>query len=104
MLAIDPDTMLGRSALLERMGRFCAAIRASPMWDDTARMLIPGELENEVMQRRAAEGLPLPRSLRGDLTDIAARLGCAMPKTAPARSAAWVVSRSHAAPSGSRRR
>jgi L-2-hydroxycarboxylate dehydrogenase (NAD+) len=81
MLVIDPDAFLGKAAFLERMGAFCETIKGSPMWDDTARMLIPGELEHERMQRRLIDGLPLPRSLFNDLTAIADRLGSPMPET-----------------------
>ncbi|MEP3278266.1 MAG: Ldh family oxidoreductase [Stappiaceae bacterium] len=79
MLVIDPGAFLGTEAFLERMGAFCANIKGSPMWDDAARMLIPGELEYEMMQRRLKTGLPLPRSLLKDLTVIADTLNCTMP-------------------------
>jgi len=81
MMVIDPEAFLGKDAFLERIGAFCATIKASPMWDDTARMLIPGELEHERMLARRSEGLPLPRSLLDDLTAIAAKLGVPMPGT-----------------------
>lgn len=84
MLVIDPDAFLGKTEFISRMGAFAATIKASPMWDDTARMLIPGELENEMMQRRLIEGLPLPRSLLNSLTEIAKRMGCDMPTTVDA--------------------
>lgn len=84
MLVIDPDAFLGKAAFVERMGEFCSTIKASPMWDDAARMLIPGELEHEMMQRRLTEGLPLPRSLLNDLTRIANQLDCTMPGVAVA--------------------
>jgi LDH2 family malate/lactate/ureidoglycolate dehydrogenase len=79
MLVIDPDAFLGKDAFLARIGAFCETIKASPMWDDTARMLIPGELENEMMNRRLKDGIPLPRSLYDDLVDISKRLDCKIP-------------------------
>jgi L-2-hydroxycarboxylate dehydrogenase (NAD+) len=79
MMVIDPDAFLGRDAFLQRMSDFGATIKASPMWDDTARMLIPGELEHEMMQRRLKDGLPLPQSLYEDIVEIADKLGCEMP-------------------------
>lgn len=81
MLVIDPDAFLGKAAFLERMDAFSAAIKGSPMWDDTARMLIPGELEHERMQQRMTGGLPLPASLYTDLKAIAEKLGCQVPAT-----------------------
>lgn len=84
MLVIDPDAFLGKATFLDRMGTFCATIKASPMWTDTARMLIPGELEHERLQQRRTHGLPLPGSLLADLTDIADRLEVAVPGTVAA--------------------
>lgn len=81
MVAIDPDAFLGKAAFLERMNSFCATIKESPMWDDTARMLIPGELEHEMMQRRKKDGLPIPGSLMDSLKKISDDLGCTTPNT-----------------------
>ena len=84
MLVIDPDAFIGKDAFLSRMDAFCATIKASPMWDDTARMLIPGELEHERMQQRMKDGLQLPKSLFDDLLAIADKLGCKAPGAVPA--------------------
>ncbi len=87
MIVIDPAAAIGRSEFVERMEAFCATVKASPMWDQTARMLIPGELEHEKMQERLATGLELPDSLWREIEKIAADRGVEMPHqfTAPAK-------------------
>ena len=76
MIATDPSVYLGREAFLDRMEELYRTIKASPMWDSEARMLIPGELENETFARRRKDGIPLPRSLLEKLNGLADRLDC----------------------------
>ena len=42
------------------MDEFVSKIKASPMWDPSKEMLIPGELEHRTEQTRRAQGIPLP--------------------------------------------
>lgn len=76
MVAIDPTVYLERELFLDRMDELYGTIKASPMWDSEARMLIPGELENETLARRRKDGIPLPRSLLEKLDALADRLDC----------------------------
>ena len=76
MVAIDPTVYLEREAYLDRMDELYRTIKASPTWDPEARMLIPGELENETVARRRKDGIPLPRNLVEKLDDLADRLEC----------------------------
>ena len=55
MIAIDPSVHLGRELFLDRMDELYRTIKASPTWDSEARMLLPGELENET-SREATQG------------------------------------------------
>ncbi len=76
MIAIDPCVVLERDAFLDRMDSLYATVKASPMWDDAARMLIPGEAEHERMLERLEAGIPVPPRLRAKLDDLADRLRC----------------------------
>ena len=76
MIAIDPTAYLEREAYLDRMDELYRTIKASPTWDREARMLIPGELENEALGRRRKDGIPLPRNLVEKLDELADRLDC----------------------------
>ncbi len=73
MIAIDPSVYLGREAFLDRMDAFYETIKASPTWDAEARMLLPGELENEMLASRRDEGIPLSASLMTKLDELADR-------------------------------
>ena len=77
MVAIDPSVYLGREAFLDRMDAFYETIKSSPTWDAEARMLLPGELESEMLARRRNEGIPLPASLMTKLDELADRFQCA---------------------------
>ena len=77
MIAIDPCVFLGKEAFLDRMDSFYETIKASPTWDAEARMLLPGELENEMLAKREREGIPVPVSLMAKLDGLADRFHCA---------------------------
>jgi LDH2 family malate/lactate/ureidoglycolate dehydrogenase len=78
MLALDPAALLDRGEFDRRMAEFRQTVKASPMWDASQEMLIPGELEHRSEQVRRREGIPLPESLFAELNQAAAALGAAL--------------------------
>ncbi len=73
MIVIDPTVALGREDYLERIAAFFATVKASPMWDASREMLIPGEIEYRTRLQRERDGIPLPVALFDDLRELAAR-------------------------------
>jgi LDH2 family malate/lactate/ureidoglycolate dehydrogenase len=74
MLALRLDAVIDRDELHERMTRFIADVKASPMNDDEGEMLVPGERAARSERLRRAEGIPLQPSLVRELTALAGRL------------------------------
>lgn len=75
MMAINISALMEPDELENRMHDFSAKIHASPMWDENAEMLLPGELEYRSEQDRKANGIPLPPQLFEDLTALGQELG-----------------------------
>jgi LDH2 family malate/lactate/ureidoglycolate dehydrogenase len=75
MMAINISAIMEPDELKERMTNFGDKIHTSPMWDDHAEMLLPGELEYRSEQDRKANGIPLPPQLFEDLTALGQELG-----------------------------
>lgn len=70
-IVIDPEAVLGLHAFEARMQEFYATLKASPMWEMDARMLLPGELEHESMIERRRNGIPVPVSLMQEIAGLA---------------------------------
>jgi len=75
MMAINISAIMEPDDLKERMADFTHKIHASPMWDESKEMLLPGELEYRSEQARKANGIPLPPQLFEDLTALGQELG-----------------------------
>lgn len=75
MLAIQTEAVMPRAELEERMTAFVDKVKASPMWDPSKEMLIPGELEHRTEQARRANGIPLPPALYDELIALGRELG-----------------------------
>jgi LDH2 family malate/lactate/ureidoglycolate dehydrogenase len=75
MIVINPTAIISREEMAARMADFRTTIKTSPMWDESAEMLLPGELEHRTAQRRAASGIPLPADLYRDLLALGDELG-----------------------------
>ncbi|RME99965.1 MAG: Ldh family oxidoreductase [Chloroflexi bacterium] len=75
MIVINPEAIISREDMAARMAEFQATIKASPMWDETQEMLLPGELEYRTAQKRAANGIPLPADLYRELLALGSELG-----------------------------
>jgi LDH2 family malate/lactate/ureidoglycolate dehydrogenase len=87
MLALRLGAVIDREELRERMERFAADVKASPMSDPEEEMLVPGERAARSAARLEAEGIPLQASLVAELNALAGRLGVAEPLPVRARPA-----------------
>jgi LDH2 family malate/lactate/ureidoglycolate dehydrogenase len=75
MIALNVEALLGREEMQTRMAQFAQTISSSPMWDEGAQMLLPGEIEHRTALRRRAEGIPLPANLYEELLSLGDELG-----------------------------
>ena len=75
MLALNVKVIMDRDELAARMARFCADLKASPMRDEGAEMLIPGERAHRIEHERRARGIPLSPKLREELVTLGAGMG-----------------------------
>jgi LDH2 family malate/lactate/ureidoglycolate dehydrogenase len=78
MLAVNPTVMMAPAEFDKRMAEFRQAVKASPMWDATKEMLIPGEIEYRSEQKRRRDGIPLAENLFEELNQAAAKLGAVL--------------------------
>lgn len=74
-IAINPLALMDKNQFKEKMTDFYNQIKASPMWDESAEMLMPGELEYRTDAKRREEGITLPPDLMKELNELAAELG-----------------------------
>jgi LDH2 family malate/lactate/ureidoglycolate dehydrogenase len=58
-----------------RMASFMDTVKASPMWDETKEMLLPGEIEYRTLLQRKERGIPLPENLYQELIALGEELG-----------------------------
>jgi L-2-hydroxycarboxylate dehydrogenase (NAD+) len=75
MIVINPLAIMSRDEMEERMANFYQTIKASPMWDDSREMMLPGEIEHRTAVSRQANGIPLPVNLYNDLVSLGNELG-----------------------------
>jgi LDH2 family malate/lactate/ureidoglycolate dehydrogenase len=66
-LAINTLKVLKEEDIKERMGNFSKTIKSTPTWDESAKMLIPGEIEHQITAERKRMGIPLPTALFEEL-------------------------------------
>ncbi len=77
MIVINPLILLSRETLQERMAEYYRTVKASPMWDDSKEMMLPGELEFRTAQKRMENGIPIPATLYKELEVLAEGLDVA---------------------------
>jgi LDH2 family malate/lactate/ureidoglycolate dehydrogenase len=77
MIAINPLAVMDEEELTASMAEFMGNIKASPMWDESREMLIPGEPEYRMEQLRRRDGIPLSPQLYEELTNLGEELGVA---------------------------
>lgn len=75
MMALNISAILEPDELKARMADFVEKIHASPMWDESKAMLLPGEPEYRSEQARKTNGIPLPENLYEELLALADDLG-----------------------------
>jgi len=75
MIALQSEAVMSRAELQERIAAFVSKVKASPMWDASKEMLIPGELEHRTEQARRAQGIPLPVNLYDELLALGKEMG-----------------------------
>jgi len=74
-MAINPLALMEKEEFKNKMADFYQQIKCSPMWDEKAEMLMPGEIEYRTDKKRKEEGLILPPELMKELNALAAELG-----------------------------
>jgi LDH2 family malate/lactate/ureidoglycolate dehydrogenase len=75
MIALNIEAILGCEEMGARMAEFAATVRASPMWDESREMLLPGEIEYRTALSRQENGIPLPANLYQELLALGEQLG-----------------------------
>ena len=81
MIALDPAIALDRGQFLNRMRAFYRTVKSSPTWEEDRAMYIPGEIENETKRQRLRDGIPIPRTLFHELTEMSAEYNIRVPLT-----------------------
>jgi len=73
--AVDPECIMAGEEFSRRMRAWAAMVKATPMVEDGAEQIIPGELEYQSEVRCRREGIVLPSELVEDLKATAAEAG-----------------------------
>ncbi len=74
-LAIHPEAFREAGEFEEDLDAFVDCLRATRPADPARPVLAPGDPEHEMAERRAKEGIPVPRSLAREVERIAKSLG-----------------------------
>jgi L-2-hydroxycarboxylate dehydrogenase (NAD+) len=79
MIALNISAIISPDEMRARMAAFQQTVKASPMWEASKEMLIPGEIEHRMAMARRAQGIPLPVKLYDELLSLAQELGVSQP-------------------------
>lgn len=74
-IAIQPDVIVSRAAFDQAVEKLCAEISTTAPVDPGVAVYVPGELGWQTFDLRTRTGIPLPRTLYGELISLAQRLG-----------------------------
>ena len=74
-LTIDPDSVLGSDAFVERMSQLWRALKATPAAPGVDEVMVPGEPEARTRASRSAAGIAVPLPLYEELSAIGVQLG-----------------------------
>ncbi len=77
----DPEMFAGRDALLREATGVARFVRNTPKAEGVESILLPGDPERRIMQRRSSEGIPLDEAHWNRLTELAEQLGVSAPET-----------------------
>ncbi len=75
MMAMNISAIMEPDEMKARMADYADRIHASPMWDESKEMLLPGEPEYRTEEFRKVNGIPLPQNLYQELLTLAEDLG-----------------------------
>jgi LDH2 family malate/lactate/ureidoglycolate dehydrogenase len=75
MIVINLKAIIGKEAMQAQMDQYRETLKQSPMWDENAEMLLPGELEYRSEKKRRETGIPMTRQLYEELLVLAEELG-----------------------------
>jgi LDH2 family malate/lactate/ureidoglycolate dehydrogenase len=76
-VVFDPEFFAGKAYMTEQATRLNEFIHATPRLPGVDAILLPGEPERIMLERRSAHGIPLDSHLRAKLAQLAQRLGVA---------------------------
>lgn len=79
LIAIDVAAFGDRDAFLERVAQIITEVHGSGRREGVDRLLIPGQLEHEMQQRRRRDGIPYPAALLERIDALASRLDVDLP-------------------------
>lgn len=80
-IALDISKLIPKEMMQERMKQFKDNLKSTPMWQEGAEMLLPGELEYRKEQERRKTGIPVPITTYEELMEIAKEYGIKAPLT-----------------------
>lgn len=70
-IAIDISRIITEEAMKERMAIFKDNLKSTPMWQEGAEMLLPGEIEYRKEKERKEQGIPVPITTYEELMELA---------------------------------
>jgi LDH2 family malate/lactate/ureidoglycolate dehydrogenase len=79
MIAINVSAVVSQEELKDRMTVFCQTVKNSPLWDPSREMLLPGEIEYRTSLERTEKGIPLPKALCQELSELGCEMGLLNP-------------------------
>ena len=79
IIAIDISKFGDVGVYAREVDRLAAAIKSLPRADGVDEILVPGERGDRVLTQRRADGIPLPDGTWKRLSEVAEKLGVAMP-------------------------
>lgn len=79
LMLIDPGHFGGAGHYAEQVRQLCEFVRGCPRVDGVERILLPGDPERMTMAKRQADGIYLDDQNWSQLTQLADRLGVAIP-------------------------
>ncbi|MEO0560810.1 MAG: Ldh family oxidoreductase [Chloroflexota bacterium] len=74
MVAINPDVFIGSAKFEERLEELVAEVKGVPPIDPARPIVLPGEIEFDRMDARAAEGIPVSRVTVETLKELSTSL------------------------------
>lgn len=75
MIAVNPLAIMDKEEMRERMASFYRRVKASPMWDESKEMYLPGEIEYRTSLERKEKGISISKNLYDDLTSLGEEMG-----------------------------